>query len=98
MEFPDISVQDTVRIQLRMLRDELGIQSIKCVVGGSFGGMQAVEYAAQAGTITSPFSIGDKNGTYCAILWQPRHLTLFHFRSSKKRNISCILVCLLLLL
>eukprot|EP00978_Attheya_sp_CCMP212_P047323 scaffold421307_cov50-Attheya_sp.AAC.2 len=59
MDFPDISVQDTVRIQLRMLRDELGIQSIKCVVGGSFGGMQAVEYAAQAGTITSPFSIID---------------------------------------
>eukprot|EP00978_Attheya_sp_CCMP212_P039139 scaffold200948_cov69-Attheya_sp.AAC.2 len=59
MDFPDISVQDTVRIQLRMLRDELGVQSIKCVVGGSFGGMQAVEYAAQAGTITSPFSIID---------------------------------------
>jgi homoserine O-acetyltransferase len=49
MDFPDVSVQDTVRLQLHMLQDELGIQSVKSVIGGSFGGMQAVEYAAQAG-------------------------------------------------
>jgi homoserine O-acetyltransferase len=32
-----------------MLQDGLGIQSVKSVIGGSFGGMQAVEFAAQAG-------------------------------------------------
>mmetsp|Transcript_17474 Transcript_17474/g.33126 ORF Transcript_17474/g.33126 Transcript_17474/m.33126 type:complete len:493 (+) Transcript_17474:408-1886(+) len=59
MSFPDISVQDTVRLQLHMLRDDLKVNSIKCVIGGSFGGMQAVEYAAQAGTIDSPFAVDD---------------------------------------
>lgn len=47
--FPDITVQDTVRLQLNLLRSELGISSVKAVIGGSFGGMQAVEFAAQAG-------------------------------------------------
>ena len=49
VEFPDVSVRDTVRLQLHLLKDHLGLSSIKCVVGGSFGGMQTVEYAAQAG-------------------------------------------------
>lgn len=62
MSFPDVSVQDTVRLQLHMLRDDLKVNSIKCVIGGSFGGMQAVEYAAQAGKIDSPFAVDDAHG------------------------------------
>jgi homoserine O-acetyltransferase/O-succinyltransferase len=48
--FPDISVQDTVRLQLLMLKRGLGISSVKSVIGGSFGGMQALEFAVQAGS------------------------------------------------
>ena len=48
-DFPDVSVQDTVRLQLRLLQHELKVSSVKCVIGGSFGGMQAVEFAVQAG-------------------------------------------------
>lgn len=62
VDFPDVSVQDTVRLQLHMLQDELKIRSVKCVIGGSFGGMQAVEYAAQAGSIKSPFAVDDDEG------------------------------------
>jgi len=62
INFPDVSVRDTVRLQLHMLRDDLRINSVKCVVGGSFGGMQVVEYAAQAGTISSPFAVDDASG------------------------------------
>lgn len=51
MDFPDVSVQDTVRLQLRMLQEHLEVSSIKSVIGGSFGGMQTVEYAAQAGAV-----------------------------------------------
>jgi homoserine O-acetyltransferase/O-succinyltransferase len=47
MNFPDVSVQDTVRLQLLMLREHLQVTSIKSVIGGSFGGMQAVEFAVQ---------------------------------------------------
>ena len=62
IDFPDISVRDTVRLQLHMLRNDLKINSIKCVIGGSFGGMQAVEYAAQAGSIKSEFAVDDAEG------------------------------------
>ena len=49
IDFPDISVRDTVRLQLIMLKNELKINSIKCVIGGSFGGMQTMEYCVMAG-------------------------------------------------
>ena len=62
MDFPDVSVQDTVRLQLHMLQDDLKVNSIKCVIGGSFGGMQAVEYAAQAGSVQSDFAVDDEDG------------------------------------
>ena len=56
-EFPDISVKDTVRLQLHMLVNALHVRSIKSVIGGSFGGMQAMEFAVQAGSSSSsPFA------------------------------------------
>lgn len=56
-DFPDVSVKDTVRLQLNMLKDHLGLNSVKCVIGGSFGGMQALEFAAQAGTSLNNFNV-----------------------------------------
>jgi len=49
IDFPDVSVRDTVRLQLLLLKNELKINSVKCVIGGSFGGMQCVEYCVMAG-------------------------------------------------
>lgn len=43
-EFPLVTVGDTVRAQARVL-DELGIDRLRCVLGGSIGGMQAIEWA-----------------------------------------------------
>eukprot|EP00594_Rhizosolenia_setigera_P009667 CAMPEP_0178973662 /NCGR_PEP_ID=MMETSP0789-20121207/21879_1 /TAXON_ID=3005 /ORGANISM="Rhizosolenia setigera, Strain CCMP 1694" /LENGTH=422 /DNA_ID=CAMNT_0020661617 /DNA_START=261 /DNA_END=1526 /DNA_ORIENTATION=- len=50
MDFPEISIRDNVRIQLSMLKDELKVKQIKSVIGGSCGGMQALEYGMVAGT------------------------------------------------
>ncbi|KAL7581675.1 hypothetical protein ACA910_022222 [Epithemia clementina (nom. ined.)] len=50
IDFPDISVKDTVRLQLLMLQKWLKVRSIKCVIGGSFGGMQVMEFAVQGGS------------------------------------------------
>lgn len=58
-KFPDISVKDTVKLQLKLLREELQISSVKAVVGGSFGGMQAMEYAIQAGSKVGDFFSAD---------------------------------------
>jgi len=42
--FPEITIRDMVRFQQLML-DELEIQGIEIVIGGSMGGMQALEFA-----------------------------------------------------
>jgi homoserine O-acetyltransferase len=44
MSFPLITIGDMVEAQA-MLLDHLGIEKVLCVVGGSMGGMQAIEWA-----------------------------------------------------
>jgi homoserine O-acetyltransferase len=58
-DFPDISVQDTVKLQLMLLQKELKVESIRSVIGGSFGGMQAVEFAVQGGKAGGSFCAKD---------------------------------------
>ncbi len=43
-DFPLISIRDNVRSQAQLL-DSLGIHRLRLVMGGSIGGMQALEWA-----------------------------------------------------
>ncbi|MFV2093077.1 MAG: homoserine O-acetyltransferase, partial [Hyphomicrobiales bacterium] len=45
LDFPLVTISDMVRAQA-MLLDRLGIETLFCVVGGSMGGMQVLEWAA----------------------------------------------------
>ena len=45
LAFPLVTVRDMVRAQA-MLLDALGIEEVLCVVGGSMGGMQVLQWAA----------------------------------------------------
>lgn len=45
-EFPILTIADMVRAQV-MLIDALGIEKLFCVIGGSMGGMLALEWAAR---------------------------------------------------
>ncbi len=45
LQFPGITIADMVRVQARLL-DHLEIEDVFCVLGGSMGGMQVLEWAA----------------------------------------------------
>src|SRR5271163_4232863 len=45
LSFPVITIADMVRAQVRVI-DHLGIDQLFCVIGGSMGGMQALQWAA----------------------------------------------------
>lgn len=47
LRFPKLTVRDLVAAQLRLL-DDLGINRLVAVVGGSLGGMEAIEFAVMA--------------------------------------------------
>jgi len=48
--FPDVTIRDSVSLHLRAVKEGIGASSVVAVIGGSLGGMQALEWALIAGT------------------------------------------------
>ena len=47
--FPDVTIRDTVNAHMMMIKNGIGANGIVCVIGGSMGGMQALEWAIIGG-------------------------------------------------
>lgn len=64
-DFPEITIRDLVRFQQQLL-DELDIRGIETVVGGSMGGMQALEFAAMDRRVRSaiPIAMGKEHTSW----------------------------------
>jgi len=45
LQFPMVTVQDMVRVQHALVSQHLGLERLLCVTGGSFGGMQVLQWA-----------------------------------------------------
>jgi homoserine O-acetyltransferase len=45
--FPYVTVRDTVRLHALLLKEALGVSEVFTAIGGSMGGMQALEWAMQ---------------------------------------------------
>jgi homoserine O-acetyltransferase len=63
LDFPVITIGDMVQAQARLI-DHLGIADLFCVIGGSMGGMQVLEWAA---------AFRDRVYTVMPIATTPRH-------------------------
>jgi homoserine O-acetyltransferase len=63
LDLPMVTIRDMVRAQA-MLVDHLGIENLFCVLGGSMGGMQVLEWAASYGRrvfAAMPIATGPKH-------------------------------------
>lgn len=57
IDFPKVSVRDMVRLHQRLL-DALGVQGVEMAIGGSLGGMQALEFSIMDLRVRSAVLIG----------------------------------------
>jgi homoserine O-acetyltransferase len=77
--FPVITVRDMVQVQARLL-DELGVAQLALVVGGSLGGMQALEWAAlYPARVDSAavISVGAQQSAWCIGLSEAQRHALY---------------------
>ena len=81
-DFPDITIRDMVRFQ-QLLLDQLDIRGIELVIGGSMGGMQALEFSIMDQRVRSacliamgathrPWAIGISEAQRAAIKADPK--------------------------
>ncbi|HEV2112394.1 MAG TPA: homoserine O-acetyltransferase [Gammaproteobacteria bacterium] len=76
--FPAVTVRDLVQVQAALL-DELGVTELALVLGGSLGGMQALEWAAlhpRRLRAAAAISVGARQSPWCIALSQAQRAAI----------------------
>lgn len=66
-DFPRVSIRDMVGVQRELLR-ALGVRHVRCVMGGSLGGMQSLEWAAMYPDLVQsivPIAVSGRHSAWC---------------------------------
>jgi len=77
-DFPDITIRDIVRFNQKLL-DELDIKGIKLVVGGSLGGMTALEFAIMDDRVKAAalFAMGKAHSPWAIGISQAQRMAIY---------------------
>ncbi len=78
-DFPHVTIRDIVRLQKR-LTDHLGAARVACVVGGSMGGMQVLEWALLYPDLVAtiaPISVGAAHSPWCIATSEAQRQAIF---------------------
>ena len=96
--FPKITLYDNVKLQQKLVREELGVERLKLVTGFSMGACQAFEWAAQFPDMVqaaAPLAGSARTGSFNKVfLLSLRHiLKRFLNRRPRRRDHRRILFC-----
>ncbi|MEI1376559.1 homoserine O-acetyltransferase [Nostoc sp. UHCC 0926] len=79
VSFPEITIRDMVHLQAALL-EYLGVQSLRLVIGGSLGGMQALEWALlypeKVKTI-APIAVSGRHSAWCIGLSEAQRQAIY---------------------
>ncbi|OGU73632.1 MAG: hypothetical protein A2V93_09170 [Ignavibacteria bacterium RBG_16_34_14] len=87
-DFPQITIRDMVNTQCKLLDESLGIKHLYGVVGGSMGGIQALEWAVAYPDFIDKiisYSVTPKMTSY-DLLWMNTQLKIFESLKRKGAN------------
>ncbi len=80
MTFPQMTVRDMVRAQ-KLLIDHLGVRKLTTVIGGSMGGMQALEWAVTYPEVTEsavPIGTASAHSAWCIGISETQRLAIMN--------------------
>lgn len=89
--FPEITIRDIV-LSFECLRKELGVSSIHTLVGGSFGGMQALEWAVEQPAVMKNLVIiaaAAKQSPWAIALNESQRLAIEADETLRSMNVGC---------